>query len=125
MESIIKSKDAKIEELSQKIKTLEDSLDSMNEKIKIVTNIEKTIKETQKNMASTEKKVDNNRKKVEELEAKLEQGRFTKSVNENLTVDKMEEEAVKKSLTKSLRCDRCPIGGMDESDIKRHQDCMI
>ena len=85
-----------------------------------MTSIEQTIKETVKKMVSTEKKVDNNSKKVEELEEKLEQ--VTKTVNENLLVDKKEEAEVDKSLTKSLRCDRCPFGGMDESDLKRHKD---
>ena len=118
MEEIIKSKDAKIEELSEKIKTLEDSIASMNEKFKIVTSIEQTIKETQKKMVSTAKKVDKNCKKVEELEDRLEQDRFIKS--ENLSVDKKEEAA--KSPTKSLKCDRCPFGGTDESDLKRHKD---
>ena len=71
-------------------------------------------------MVSTAKKVDKNCKKVEELEERLEQDRFTKSVNENLSVDKKEEAT--KSPTKNLRCDRCPVGGMDESDMKRHKD---
>ena len=64
MESVIKQKDAKIEELSEKVKSLEDSIASINDKIKAVSKIEQAIIATRDRVDANEKKDETNTKQA-------------------------------------------------------------
>ena len=107
MEKIMKLKDAKIEELAEKVKTLEDSIVSISEKIKAVSTLEKALVAKKDKLDSIEKKVEqalrDNEEKVESVEEKVYQNSVKICRAEKLIVHFKNKQEVAKASETNLK----------------------
>ena len=131
IEEIIKQKDYKIEELSEKVKTLEKSFTSMLEKIESLTANEQGMRDKVKAIESIKKKVDQNTAKIESVDNVLGQFKNQQEECKNTEEANNSEKMCPKN-TQTLqpdtwlgRCGICKFRTTDRAHFKRHMETFV
>ena len=107
---------AKLAALEIEIETYQKEVVNENEEKKTL------IKTLRQNLRKEEKNNEKYRKDIEEKENEIiKRDKVIKAMKEETEAEKKKTTEEVKSLVKTLKCDMCHFGGMNENDLRKHK----